>query len=147
MEKTGVTILALLLTWHSYQVCRLMPQPEIEVKTLNRGPNGAFFVFAPEVVRIEPGDSINFVAADKGHEVHSVPGMLPGALSPSKADEPGRQGDLTVSGVYVIACKPHTPMGMVAVIVVGEPVNLDKIDPSTLTGKARQARGSPCSLK
>jgi hypothetical protein len=28
-------------------------------------------------------------------------------------------------------------MGMVAVIVVGEPVNLDKIDPGTLTGKAK----------
>ncbi len=28
---------------------------EIEIKTLNRGPDGSFFAFAPEVVRIEPG--------------------------------------------------------------------------------------------
>ena len=39
-------------------------------------------------------------------------------------------------GVYVIACKPHTAMGMVGVIVVGDPTNIDKIDPSTLPGKA-----------
>jgi hypothetical protein len=44
---------------------------------------------------------------------------------------------LTVPGIYVVACKPHTPMGMVAVIVVGDPINLDKIDPSILAGKAR----------
>jgi plastocyanin len=41
---------------------------EIEVKTVNRAPSGAFFAFAPEMVRIEPGDSVNFIAADKGHE-------------------------------------------------------------------------------
>jgi hypothetical protein len=28
-------------------------------------------------------------------------------------------------------------MGMVGVIVVGDPTNIDKIDPSTLPGKAR----------
>lgn len=43
----------------------------------------------------------------------------------------------TVPGVYVVACRPHTAMGMVAVIVVGEPVNLSRIDPGRLTGKAR----------
>jgi pseudoazurin len=139
MKKTGVSILALLLALAFVSG----PSPhalakEIEVKTLNRGPSGAFFVFAPEVVRIEPGDSINFVAADKGHEVHSVPGMIPQGAQPFE----GRMNQdvkviFAVPGVYVVACRPHTPMGMVALIVVGEPVNLDKIDPGALTGKAR----------
>jgi pseudoazurin len=111
---------------------------EIEVRTLNRGPDGGFFVFAPEVVRVEPGDSINFIAADKGHEVHSVPGLIPQGAQPFE----GRMNQdvkvtFAVPGIYVVACKPHTPMGMVAVIVVGDPVNLDKIDPAALTGKAK----------
>jgi len=42
----------------------------------------------------------------------------------------------TVPGVYVIACKPHTAMGMVGV-VAGDPTNIDKIDPRALPGKAR----------
>jgi len=43
----------------------------------------------------------------------------------------------TVPGVYVIACKPHLTMGMVGVVVVGDPINIDKIDPSALPAKVR----------
>ena len=111
---------------------------EIEVRTLNRGPGGAFFVFAPEVVRIEQGDAVTFISADKGHDVHAVPGMIPEGAQPF---EGGMNQDVKVTfavpGVYVVACRPHLPMGMLAIVVVGAPVNLDKIDPGTLTGKAR----------
>jgi len=37
----------------------------------------------------------------------------------------------------VIVCKPHAAFGMVAVIVVGDPVNIDKLDPSALPGPRR----------
>ena len=43
----------------------------------------------------------------------------------------------TVPGVYVIACRPHMTMGMVGVVLVGEPINIDKLDPSSLPDKAR----------
>ena len=110
---------------------------EIEVKSLNRSPT-SFFVFSPDFVQIKPGDAINFVATDKGHEVHSVPGMIPEEAQPFDAKmSQDIKVTFTVPGVYVIACKPHTAMGMVGVIVVGDPPNIDKIDPSTLPGKAR----------
>ena len=111
---------------------------EVEVKTLNRGPTGAAFVFAPEVVRIDLGDTVNFVAADKGHEVHAVPGMVPEGtpLFEGKMNQDVKV-TFAVSGVYVVACRPHTPMGMIAVIVVGQPVNVAKIDSGALTGKAK----------
>jgi len=139
MKTTGLPILAPLLAL----AFASGPLPdanagEIEVKALNRGPSGSVFVFAPELVRIEPGDSIKFVAADKGHEVHSVPGMVPESAQHFQG---GMNQDLkvsfTVPGVYVVACRPHAALGMVAVIVVGEPVNLGRIDPGTLNGKAR----------
>ena len=111
---------------------------EVEIKTLNLGANSALFVFSPEVVRIQPGDAVTFVAADKGHEVHAVPGMVPdGAQLFQGAMNQDVKVTLTVPGVYVVACKPHTPLGMVAVVVVGDPVNLDKIDPAKLPGKAK----------
>ncbi len=110
---------------------------EIQVKELNRGPSG-FFVFDPELVRIRPGDTIAFIAADKGHEVHTVPGMIPtGAASFDAKMNEDATVTFTEPGVYVIVCKPHAALGMVAVIVVGDPVNIDKIDPSTLPGKAK----------
>jgi plastocyanin len=36
---------------------------EVEVKMLNHGTAGAY-VFEPDLVRIQPGDSVHFVAAD-----------------------------------------------------------------------------------
>jgi pseudoazurin len=107
------------------------------VKELNRGPTG-FFVFAPELVRIKPSDTIDFVASDKGHDVHSVSGMIPEGAQPIDG-KTNQDTKVTFGqpGVYVIACEVHTIMGMVGVVVVGDPVNIDKIDPSGLPAKAK----------
>ena len=110
---------------------------ELQVKELNRGPTG-FFVFAPELVRIKPGDTIDFIASDRGHDVHSVNGMIPAGAQPIDG-KTNQDTKVTLSqpGVYVVACKVHTVMGMVGVVVVGDPVNIDKIDPSGLPPRAR----------
>ncbi len=80
MIKTTTAIILSLVCAVSYQSLG----DEIEVKSLNRSSTG-FFVFSPDFVRIKPGDAINFVAADKGHEVHSVPGMIPEEAQPFDA--------------------------------------------------------------
>jgi pseudoazurin len=133
MIKTATAITLSFVCAVSYQALG----DEIEVRSLNRSSTG-FFVFSPDLVRIKPGDAINFVAADKGHEVHSVPGMIPEGAQPFDAKmSQDIRVTFTVPGVYVIACKPHTAMGMVGVVVVGDPTNIDKIEPSGLPGKAR----------
>jgi pseudoazurin len=110
---------------------------EFQVKELNRSPTG-FFVFAPELARIKPGDTIDFIASDRGHDVHSVNGMIPDGAQPIDGrTNQDTKVTLTQPGVYVIACKVHTVMGMVGVVVVGDPVNIDKIDPSGLPPKAK----------
>ena len=105
------------------------------MKELNRGPTG-FFVFAPELLRIKPGDTIDLIASDRGHDVHSVSGMIPVGAQPIDG-KTNRDTKVTLSqpGVYVIACKVHTVMGMV--VVVGDPVNINKIDPSGLPPKTK----------
>jgi pseudoazurin len=110
---------------------------EVQVKELNRGPSG-FFVFAPELVRIKPGDTIDFIASDRGHDVHSVNGMIPDGAQPIDG-KTNQDTKVTLSrpGVYVIACEVHTLMGMVGVVVVGDPVNIAKIDPSGLPPRAK----------
>ena len=74
-------------------------------------------------MRIKPGDTIDFVASDKGHDVHSVNGMIPDGAQPIDG-KTNQDTKVTLSqpGVYVIACKLHTVMGMVGVVVVGDPV-------------------------
>lgn len=44
---------------------------EIEVKMLDKGAEG-LMVFEPALLKIEPGDTVKFVAASKGHNVESV---------------------------------------------------------------------------
>jgi pseudoazurin len=110
---------------------------ELQVKELNRGSAG-FFVFEPELIRINPGDTIEFVATDSGHDVHSINGMIPDGARPfeGKTNE-NTKVTFDQPGVYVVACSLHTRMGMVGMIVVGDPVNIDKIDPSALPPKAK----------
>lgn len=39
-------------------------RPQIEVKMVNKGSDGGVMVFEPTQVKIEPGDTVNFVARD-----------------------------------------------------------------------------------
>jgi pseudoazurin len=113
---------------------------EVEVKLLNKGADGGLMVFEPAFVKIAPGDTIKFVSTDKGHNAESIKGMFPEGAAPfvGKNDE-----DIAVKfeqeGVYGVKCLPHYGMGMVAMIVVGTPGNVDQAKAVPQVGKAKQA--------
>ena len=94
---------------------------DVEVKMLNKGADGVM-VFEPSFVQVQPGDVVHFVVGDKGHDVESIKGMVPEGVEPFKA-KMNEAYDLTatVEGVYGVKCTPHLPMGMVALVVVGDP--------------------------
>lgn len=115
---------------------------EVEVHALNRGGNGAMMVFEPALVRVQPGDTVRFVATDKGHNAESVPGMLPEGADAFA----GRMNEtVTVTfdkpGVYGIRCKPHYGMGMVALVAVGAPENGAEARAVAHPGRAKQVFG------
>ncbi|MCG7393224.1 pseudoazurin [Microvirga sp. ACRRW] len=111
---------------------------EVEVKMLNKGTEGVM-VFEPALVKVNPGDTVKFIAVDKGHNVESIETMLPegGKAFVGKVNE-----ELTITfdkaGVYGYKCKPHYGMGMVGMVVVGEPANTDQAKAATHPGKAKQ---------
>jgi pseudoazurin len=108
-----------------------------EVLMLNKGEAG-LMVFEPAFIGAEPGDVIHFVSVDTGHNVESIEGMLPEGVEAFKS-KPSEDFDLTVGeqGVYGVKCTPHYGMGMVALIEVGEPVNLDEAAAVKQRGKAK----------
>jgi pseudoazurin len=113
---------------------------EFEMNTLNMNAHG-MFQFEPNLLRIQPGDAVHFAAKDKGHDVVSIPGMIPDGAEPFKGE---MNKDITVTfskpGVYGVECQPHYGMGMVALIVVGDPAsNLAKAQAVSQPGKAKQA--------
>lgn len=108
-----------------------------EVKMLNKGADGAM-VFEPAFVKAAVGDTITFVSTDKGHNVESIKDMLPEGVEPFKS----KMGEdyslsLTTEGVYGLKCTPHFGMGMVALIEVGAPVNLETAAAVPQKGKAK----------
>ena len=110
---------------------------EVEIKMLNKGEKGAM-VFEPDFVSVAPGDTIRFVPTDKGHIAETIKSMIPEGAEAfkSKFNE-----ELTVTldkeGVYGVKCTPHYGMGMVALIEVGQPVNLEEAKAVKQTGKAK----------
>lgn len=113
---------------------------EVEIRMLNKGADGTAMVFEPAYVAVQPGDTVTFIAADKGHSAESIKGMLPADAAPFA----GRMSqDLAVTfdkpGVYGVKCTPHYGMGMVALVVVGTPANMDEAKAVSHPGKAKAA--------
>ena len=115
---------------------------DIEVRMLNKGAEG-MMVFEPALVRIAPGDTVKFVATDKGHNVESIDAMAPSGAKPfvGKMNEE-LSVTFTTPGVYGFRCKPHYPMGMVGLIVVGDATNVEQAKTATHPGKAKQVFGA-----
>jgi len=96
---------------------------QVQVKMLNNGAGG-MMVFEPAFVAIKPGDTVKFIAADKGHNAVSLPGMVPaGAAAFSGAINQEIEVKFTKPGLYAYHCIPHTGLGMVGLIEVGNASN------------------------
>ena len=92
---------------------------EHQVKMLNKGAQG-LMVFEPAFIKIAPGDTVKFLATNKGHNAESVAGMAPagGTTFKGKINE-----EIVVrfnkQGLYGYKCLPHVGMGMVGLVQVG----------------------------
>ena len=114
-----------------------------QVKMLNKG-NGRAMVFSPEVVKVAPGDTVTFVATDKGHNAEIISTMLPAGAAPFKGK---MNQNLTVkfskAGVYGYKCLPHYGMGMVGAVIVGNGgPNAAQAKAASHPGKAKQVFAS-----
>ncbi|MFC3125106.1 plastocyanin/azurin family copper-binding protein [Pseudoroseomonas globiformis] len=112
-------------------------EPAVTVRELNRGPvAGETFAYDPALVRVPVGGSVRFEPTDKGHNVAPIPSLWPAGAPPLNVPF---NSDATVTferpGVYPVQCTPHTGLGMVALIVVGD------ADMTEFAAKAASAPG------
>jgi pseudoazurin len=82
-------------------------------------------VFNPDIIYVQPGDTISFVNMTS-HDAKSVEGLIPEG---AQHFDSGIGNNLTVKfdieGTYAYVCVPHLGFGMVGVIVVGKPIDID----------------------
>jgi pseudoazurin len=110
-----------------------------EVKMLNGNERGSM-LYEPDYLVIEPGDTVKFVVAQRGHNAASIDGFLPEGAKPFKGQMNQEvEVTFTVPGVYGVKCTPHYDMGMVMLIQVGKgPLDPGIVPPSIPKGAAQR---------
>ena len=100
------------------------------VKMLNGAPPN-MFVFDPPVLKVAVGDSVTW-DGDAMHNSVSIKTMLPKGAKPWAGNLTKKKGEKSITvkfdveGVYGYNCTPHAMLGMVGLVVVGDPAsNLD----------------------
>lgn len=97
--------------------------------------------FSPAILQIQPGDTISFVPNNKGHNCVSDKNMLPDGAEGWKG-KISAQIDVTfdVEGTYGYFCQPHRSLGMVGLVLVGDPSgNYEAARSAKQRGKAKKA--------
>ena len=110
---------------------------ETMVEMLN-SKNGENLVFSEKFTKIAKGDTIIFKAAKPGHNAEFIPGGFP-AGAEELHGQIGKDISYTfnIPGIYLVRCAPHYGMGMVALVEVEAPTNIDQIKQVFLPGKVR----------
>ena len=110
-----------------------------DVQMLNKAPDSKERnVFYPAVVKVQPGETVNWLAKDKGHNVEFIKGAIPDGAAPFRS-KLNQDASFTFDkpGVYVYKCSPHYGLGMVGIIIVGDaPANLADAAGKKYPGKA-----------
>jgi pseudoazurin len=132
-------LLASSITVAAFALPRAGFAAEHNIEMLNKDDAGNRMAFQPSFVKVEVGDTVKFVPTDKGHNAESVKGAwVEGAPEVRGAFSKDVVFKAEKEGLYVFKCLPHYGMGMVALVQVGKPVNLDTIKAFSATGLAKK---------
>ncbi len=129
MKNIFLTLLFVLFSGSAFSA-------DVTIQMLNKNKETKKrMVYSQELVKIDAGKSIEWVATDKGHNVEMLAGP-DGYELPKKT----KLGDnvtikFSVPGIYLYQCSPHAAMGMIGIVVVGgDTSNIDAIKGKKVTG-------------
>ena len=110
---------------------------EITIDMLNLREDGERMVYSQEVVNIEVGDTVKWLPKDGGHNVEFVAGPDSFEIPPKSYINREVSIKFAIPGIYLYVCSPHSIMGMIGLIVVGDDTsNKEKIANYDIGGKA-----------
>ncbi|GHG02818.1 pseudoazurin [Thalassotalea marina] len=97
-----------------------------QVKLLTMADGGQSMMMSPGFIKIDKGDTITFIPSDATHNAESI--ALPNNATAFNSAM-GTEVTITFSaeGVYLYKCTPHFALGMLGVIQVGAPNNLEQV--------------------
>ena len=109
---------------------------EIIIDMLNKREDGERMVYSQDVAKIAVSDIIKWVAKDGGHNVEFVAGPDGFNLPPKSIINREVTMQFDIPGIYLYVCSPHSIMGMIGLVVVGDNIsNKDAIASYDIGGK------------
>ena len=109
---------------------------EITIDMLNTREDGERMVYSQDVVNIEVGDSDKWLPKDGGHNVEFVAGPDSFEIPPKSYINREVSIKFDIPGIYLYVCSPHSIMGMIGLIVVGNDTsNKEEIASYDIGGK------------
>ena len=112
---------------------------DISIDMLNKRDDGQRMVYSEDLVRISLGDTINWNPKDPGHNVEFVAGPNGFELPAKSFINRKVSMKFEIPGIYLYVCSPHSIMGMIGLVVVGDDTsNKTKIADFDIGGKANR---------
>ena len=109
---------------------------EITIDMLNTREDGERMVYSQDLVNIKVGDTVKWLPKDGGHNVEFVAGPESFEIPPKSYINREVSIKFDIPGIYLYVCSPHSIMGMIGLIVVGNDTsNKEKIASYDIGGK------------
>ena len=109
----AVTIQCVIFT--GLYVTYAQAQETIQVEMLNKLEKEKM-IFNPTIIEVEVGDTVEWIAKSKGHNVQFV--VAPQDIKFKSKVSRDTEYNFTESGIYLYVCTPHKGMGMYGVVMV-----------------------------
>ena len=111
---------------------------DLTIDMLNKNADGERMVYSKEIARVAVGETITWLPASKGHNVHFISAPDGVDLIKSKMNKEF-SFKFEKEGIYLYQCTPHKSMGMIALVIVGENTdNIDSAKKAKVVGKSKK---------
>ena len=132
MKKLFIIILGFMSTFS-------LLAEDIVIDMLNKRDDGQRMVYSEDLVKISPGDTVKWLPKDPGHNVEFVAGPDGFELPAKSYINREVSVKFEIPGIYLYVCSPHSIMGMIGLIVVGDDIsNKINIAEFDIGGKANR---------
>ena len=112
---------------------------EVVIDMLNKRDDGQRMVYSQDVVKISVGDTIKWLPTQPGHNVEFVAGPEGMELPPKSIINREVIMKFDIPGIYLYVCSPHSIMGMIGIVVVGDDIsNKEAIASYDIGGRANK---------
>ncbi len=129
----------ILITILSFMFLFKLSSKDIIVDMLNKREDGKRMVYSEDVVKVSVGDTVKWMPKDPGHNVEFVAGPNGFELPTKSIINREVTMKFETPGIYLYVCSPHSIMGMIGLVVVGDDTsNKETIAKFDIGGKANR---------